>query len=477
MGHKKLFSYVQSRGDVPCRISAETSPEPVFSLSKWDRETGILFRTEFPEERVRRGEQYPGRTVITTNKRRHVYRRLDKERFEYDIILPDYPGTSCFRIPLEDTGGLSFYKQGKRLGHLMRPELRGSYAVYWKRRNNRYKTGKLCHIYRPRIIDAAGRWIWGELDWDGRALLIRVDKEWLKRARYPVTIDPVIGTQSAGAGSYDFVDSEPGMPYFESYIVINCFSLEEAMTGAVTAHYHSYKNDGDAGGYGLIYDDTGGKVPRNLVSTGASHFHLGSGWSGTGFSVPDRIPEGSYIWLGLCAEWLYYPSFDEIEGNMLKVHCLDNPTSGPLESFIIDQTFQDILLSLYCSWEPSTVFSHKIIGRIKPDEELFRRGEFYRRREETLQEQESFAYLRGILRLIQAACNVTSSILRFCSYAPLISMVCRASGVFRKQFCYFRSFAGSYSLWDYFKDFFGRSCEELVLYSGITGELNMDSQI
>ena len=562
MGHKgrSVFTYWQSPQDVPCRITGEALTEPVFSLQKWE-EAGLRFRSEFAGERVHQIREIPGLTVLTTGKRQHVYRRLDEGHFEYDIILPEYPGTCMFKIPLECPRGISFYKQGKKYGHLMRPNALGSYAVYWKRKNNQYRTGKFCHIYRPKIIDATGRWIWGDLDWDGEALWITVDESWLKRARYPVTVDPVIGTQSAGVGAYDFVNNEAGMPYFESIITANSYYLDTDLTGPCSAHYHSWKNDGDAGGYGVIYDDTGKRIPQNLVSTGAPHFSLSTGWSGTTFTVPNVIPTGDIIWFGLCAEWLNYPSFDEVGGELLKEHYLDDPTSGPVPTFRQDGMYWDILLSQYFTYENTTTFNVKIIGRIKPDEELFKTAEYKPLLEETADVVSSSGSAKGILRLISHSCSLAESFVKRNIFAPVLSSVCQTEDILNRSISFFRNLLGttarmeevsrqslsylrrltagtarteeasrrsvsylkqltnmtvpledrfkqslsyrrrfttvsvqtedrfnrsvsyqrmmaaSLAVWDWFSRFWGRSCEEVQLYSRITLVLEMESKI
>jgi len=44
---------------------------------------------------------------------------------------------------------------------------KGSYAVYHKSKaNNRFTTGKVCHIYRPWCQDSLGNFTWGEWEWD-----------------------------------------------------------------------------------------------------------------------------------------------------------------------------------------------------------------------------------------------------------------------------------------------------------------------
>ena len=185
--------FLTSIRDTPCRITypaqARKAPPELF-LSKWEEEAYLGLKTAGKAERIRHVEDRGATLAVETNKRGHRIHRLDDERIEYDIILPEPPRKGEITLPLAFPQGLSFYKQGVS-GRRVRPEIQGSYAVYHHRRNNRYKTGKLCHIYRPRLFDTKGRWAWGELEQDGENLVILLPEKFMKTARYPVTGEPV----------------------------------------------------------------------------------------------------------------------------------------------------------------------------------------------------------------------------------------------------------------------------------------------
>jgi len=71
----------------------------------------------------------------------------------------------------------------------------GSYAVYYKNSpknvvgGKEYRAGKAFHIYRPRIEDAVGNWVWGNLsvDINNNKLIVTIPQEFLNNAVYPVT--------------------------------------------------------------------------------------------------------------------------------------------------------------------------------------------------------------------------------------------------------------------------------------------------
>jgi hypothetical protein len=70
----------------------------------------------------------------------------------------------------------------------------GSYAVYASENKpnyidgKEYRVGKVGHIYRPKIIDSAGIWVWGELNIDesNGMLSVTIPQSFLDNATYPV---------------------------------------------------------------------------------------------------------------------------------------------------------------------------------------------------------------------------------------------------------------------------------------------------
>jgi hypothetical protein len=118
--------------------------------------------------------------------------------------------------------GLAFHYQPPltqeqiNAGHIRPDDVIGSYAVYWKDRHHykdrsgstivNYRTGKFCHIYRPRLIDALGNELWADLHIDpaAKTMTITMDGKWLDAAAYPVTLDPTFGYTTAGASTLIF---------------------------------------------------------------------------------------------------------------------------------------------------------------------------------------------------------------------------------------------------------------------------------
>ncbi|HQP91414.1 MAG TPA: DUF2341 domain-containing protein, partial [Candidatus Omnitrophota bacterium] len=128
---------------------------------------------------------------------------------EFELILKEKPVSHVISLPMESKG-LKFFYQGeltaaeKEQG-VVRPELvQGSYAVYHEsKKDGEYQTGKAFHIYRPKIVDNNGNWVWGKLNIDEKRglMTITIDKDWLDNAAYPVIIDPDFGYMTIGSSA------------------------------------------------------------------------------------------------------------------------------------------------------------------------------------------------------------------------------------------------------------------------------------
>jgi hypothetical protein len=132
--------------------------------------------------------------------------------------------------------GIEFYYQGEltaeeiKEGHVRPDDIVGSYAVYCNKSNNQYKTGKLCHIPRPFVIDAKGNKEWCVQHYDKKTgiLAVTLPSDFMKNADYAlgdVRLDPTIGyiSNPATAGSYTSV--------FELTLALPSGSLQAASSG------------------------------------------------------------------------------------------------------------------------------------------------------------------------------------------------------------------------------------------------------
>ncbi|MFP3041636.1 hypothetical protein LQZ19_07400 [Treponema primitia] len=180
---------------------------PSWELNRWGRDV-LRFSPLIGGAYSLRGDRntlhYSGK------KQSHRFTILDNEHFEYDIILNAEPESNRFYVAIEGWEQFDFFRQPDTFG----PEiLRGSYAVYKKEgviNSAAYHvgTGKICHIHRPKIIDARGRWTWGDIFIDQGVMTLTVPEGWLGEAKYPVVVDPVIGSNTVGAYlQYDYLSN------------------------------------------------------------------------------------------------------------------------------------------------------------------------------------------------------------------------------------------------------------------------------
>jgi hypothetical protein len=285
---------------------------PSWELSRWGG-SGLRFRPPDDEGftlRVdRRQLLYRGR------KRSHRFTILSDSSFEYDCILNREPDSNVIAFFLEGAEQFDFFRQPDFIKDSF---LAGSYAVYKKETLIGEGTGKLCHIHRPKIIDARGRWVWGNLSIVGNRFLITIPERWLSEAKYPVIVDPTIGTTTIGSQYlWDMDPPEPWAPLaLECAIAFNQFTVAEAIEGVCTAYFYAYSNEEpESGGYPIIYDDNGFQ-PVHRLTRDEQFLDLEvsktkpAGWRNTTFMTKETIPADSKIWFGLYTEYFAYARFD-----------------------------------------------------------------------------------------------------------------------------------------------------------------------
>jgi hypothetical protein len=158
--------------------------------------------------------------------------------------------------------------------------------------------------------------VWGDLSITGNRLSITIPETWLSEAKYPVIVDPTIGTTTVGSQTHwNNVDNEEYEQFFlEVSLGVNRFLISEAMTGNATAYVYAYEREYDGRCKPVIYTDNG-NVPGNRKSTSEGAFDIAvnngkpAGWRSAGFQVKETVTAGSYVWFGLFCD-LFAPRFD-----------------------------------------------------------------------------------------------------------------------------------------------------------------------
>lgn len=238
----KHFSIINTDNDLEVEIGDSKQPDifqPQFKIKKWDNEANVSFRYLDADSNtpIQVGEKIK---LVGTKNECDLYELEDG--YEFEITLKEKPKTNKVNFSMQ-TKGLEFYYQtslkeeylsGKG-DKLQRPVLNGmgevikwedvlvaeavlseysvtdknglvlrerpanivgSYAVYHtskrgdytKLGGKNYGKGKIGHIYRPKIEDSAGNWVWGDLNIDDKksTLTVTISQEFLENAVYPV---------------------------------------------------------------------------------------------------------------------------------------------------------------------------------------------------------------------------------------------------------------------------------------------------
>jgi len=369
----------QSVRDSPCRVRL-TGKDSLFSLSRWSGSVSLSFGTE---------GDYRGKTIVRGNeillkpeatpKTHHVFRRLDGDRFEYDVVLLREPETNVVSIDLSVPDGLEFFRQpseeaARKHGIRCAPEVLDSYAVYWKERNGRFKTGKFCHIYRPRIRDARGREVWGRLEITGRVMAVTIPEEWLADAAYPVVVDPVIGTQTRGAlNTIDWYgEGDPQPFYLDCQMGLSKFTAASAIAGLCTSYIYSYRSD-DCDGQAVLFSDAS-NFPGTRLSRDESIVDLDrttGGWVPSTFTLSRTIAAGETFWYGYNAKYGINTYYD-VAGTFRKMWT-DTFTDVP-ETFSDYGEVWNVIMSAYFSYTTAVNYTRTCTGNAGITESAVRRA-------------------------------------------------------------------------------------------------------
>lgn len=133
---------------------------------------------------------------------------------EFEITLKEKPKSNIIQFTLVDKCVDYFYQPEltleEKIRGVERPEnIVGSYAIYSSEEKinyiggKEYKSGKVGHIYRPKIIDSEGTEVWGDLHIENGILSVTIPQEFLNKAVYPVkhAAGLTFGYTTAGASS------------------------------------------------------------------------------------------------------------------------------------------------------------------------------------------------------------------------------------------------------------------------------------
>jgi len=261
---KKVKQNPKDRIEVIVGDDKQLDFKPQVKIQRWDNEVNFSMRAEEKLNAI--VEEKKGIIkYITSDYEVHQYEKPEVSEdggFEFEWVLNKKPESNILKATIQ-TKGLDFFYQPELTQEEIengaeRPEnVIGSYAVYHKTKKNNivgeqeYKTGKFCHIYRPKAIDKNGVENWCELNINEEVgeLTVTVPQDFLDNASYPVIVDPTFGYTSTG-GSITYVSSgsdteAPGM------------KSGSALSGTLTAiSAYMRVNSSTGGDYSWCFADT-----------------------------------------------------------------------------------------------------------------------------------------------------------------------------------------------------------------------------
>lgn len=227
-------------------------------------------------------------------------------RFKWDIEFDKKPDSNIFTWELKYSAGIEFLYQGelteweKSRGNYRAPEVVGSYAVYCNKKNNKYKSGKICHIYRPFCYDSNNNTVYADLLIEKNSLTIKIPQDYIDKATYPVRLDPTLGYNTAGA-SWDGPAT--------GYALYGNYTNQATEDGTAQKLYGYFRYQTSAQDTTLALYDRGIETPHNVIDTGTVSVNSSSGaWFSA--DVSGDITEDAYYIVALLTQSRLQQAYD-----------------------------------------------------------------------------------------------------------------------------------------------------------------------
>ena len=367
---------------------------------------------------------------------------------------------------------------------------------------------------------------WGDLSVVGNELQITIPEKWLGEAKYPVVVDPTIGTTTVGSQyMWDADPPEPMVPLMcELQIPVNRFLVSDTINGNCTAYVYTNSDDIEAGGRPVLYSDNGNKpltrksVNENLLDlrvTGGKP----KGWRTATFTSNGSISSGSYIWFGVFCEYFWFPRFDYgakcyFDFWDLPSYVPNIPNTYPIYNV---NWYQDFRLSMYFTYTSGQNYQRTLTQGVSLSDSRIVKGNYkrttaqtvrpdatptklltiFKRIQDILQSFDLKTYMLIKTRRIQEVINTAATIglwrtiIRslfdiagveskvkhgWVHFRKLVDRVQITSHVFRGLLLFVRIFTGVH-IRDYVLRRFLRAKAELVIKSHISREIVIDSPI
>jgi hypothetical protein len=358
----------QSLSDFPLTVKLGEK-QPSWGLSRWNG-GGLRFVPPDDEGFTLRGDRQ--RLLYKGQRKTHRFTILGDTSFEYDCILNREPESNVITLLMEGADRFNFFRQPDFLKDSL---LAGSYAVYKKETLMGEGTGKLCHIHRPQIIDSRGRRCWGDVSVVGNELHITIPENWLSGAKYPVIVDPTIGTTTVGSQTAWEQDPGDWVPLSNEFAIpVNRFLVSETISGLCTAYFYAYSDEEpESSGYPVLYSDNN-NTPLTRRSTQESYIDLQvksgkpAGWRSGAMRSNGSIAGGTYVWFGISTEYFWYARFD------YGARCYEDTWWNYDDETVLPDTYplyranyySDFKLSMYFTYNSGQTYTRTLTPKLDP---------------------------------------------------------------------------------------------------------------
>lgn len=238
-------------------------------------------------------------------------RQFEHGGTEWLLDLSRDPRISQLTVPIQ-TENLRFQYQPPLTpqdiidGSTRPPNIEGSYAVYhaW-RRDNEYKCGKIFHLTIPLLTDDDGKQAWAAYNPNVQELgqlIIAFPTEFLKTAKYPVTIDPTFGKTDIGGTEASSNSSN-----------LRATKQQAPANGTVTQLDHYGKvATGTEPCKGVLYADSAGSPAALLDTSDAATIDTTFGWDSY-TNLSQAVVSGTQYhlaWFWTKAATTFYEKYD-----------------------------------------------------------------------------------------------------------------------------------------------------------------------
>ena len=278
---------------------------------------------------------------------------LNQSVLEYAVVFSSVPAQENIEMDILQSSGLDWWFQGElteddiKEGCVRPDRVVGSYALYFNKSCNDYRTGKFAHLFRWECIAADGQKAWcGHLYKDGNKLIIPLPVDWLKKAKYPVICmgaGDTFGFTSVGGTATSLLAEGVGRGTYASPASNGTVKSVAFWTTSGTRNYKV-----------ALYTAAGDLV--SAQNTGV----MGTADAWNTMSVPDAAISSGTTYISLCKRdnttYLYYDELVGGAGYASNAYSTDWPAT-------LSFTNTDRKYSIYANYEPAAgtkvpVFMH-----------------------------------------------------------------------------------------------------------------------